>query len=191
MREEVDSGGETGRGETVPTRCPTYPSGYVVEEGTLVTWENEGGGTPFFFYNSVVIGGGGGREMDGVRVSGLHQLHQLLTITDCSLWTERSGDGQAKGRGLPAVSKLRTGAGDESEGRQEGEDEGNHVGAWRSTEEREDRVVSWRALADPARRRETREERRAKDAETRGRTGEIRMKKRRKGLGLVGHKDKK
>ena len=49
---------------------------------------------------------------------------------------------ERKVRGLPAASKLRTGAGNESEGRRERAGEGNHVGAWGSTEGREDREVS-------------------------------------------------
>jgi hypothetical protein len=118
----------------------------------------------------------------GESLSGLHQLHQLLTIADCPLWTKRSGDGRAKGKGLPAASKLRTGAGDESEERREREDGGNHVGAWGGTEEREDREASWRAPADPARRRETREERRARDSETGDRSADTRKEERRKGL---------
>ncbi len=89
---------------------------------------------------------------------------------------------ERKVRGLPAASKLRTGAGDESEGRREREGGGNHVGAWGSTEGREDREVSRRAPADPARRREAREERHARDAEIGGRAADTRKEERRKRL---------
>jgi hypothetical protein len=89
---------------------------------------------------------------------------------------------ERKVRGLPAASKLRTGVGDESEGRREREDGGNHVGAWGGTEEREGREASWRAPADPARRRETRGERRARDSETGGRSADARKEERRKGV---------
>jgi hypothetical protein len=65
-----------------------------------VTWEKEEGGAPFFFYNSVVIG-----------VSRLHQLHQLLTIADCPLWTKRAGDGRAKGKGLTCRIQVEDGRG--------------------------------------------------------------------------------
>jgi hypothetical protein len=98
---------------------------------------------------------------------------------------------ERKVRGLPTASKLRTGAGDKSEGRRDRADGGNHVGAWGGIEEREDREASWRAPADPARRREAREERRARDSETGGRSADTKKEERRKGLRLVGHKDKK
>jgi hypothetical protein len=51
-------GGGTGGGETVLTRCPTYPSSDIVEEGALATWEEEGCGAPFSLYKSAIIGGG-------------------------------------------------------------------------------------------------------------------------------------
>ncbi len=89
---------------------------------------------------------------------------------------------ERKVRGVPAASKLRTGAGDESAGRREREDGGNHVGAWGGTEEREDREVSWRAPADPTRRREAREERGASDSETGGRSANTRKEEHRIGL---------
>jgi hypothetical protein len=62
------------------------------------------------------------------------------------------------------------------------EDGRNHVGAWGVAGDREDRYASWRAPADPARRRGAREERHARDAETRGKTADTRKEERRKGL---------
>ena len=47
----------------------------------------------------------------GESVSGLHQLHQLLTIADCPLWTKRSGDGRAKGKGLTCRVQVEDGRG--------------------------------------------------------------------------------
>ncbi len=48
----------------------------------------------------------------GESVSGLHQLHQLLTIADCPLlWTKRSGDGRAKGKGLTCRVLVEGGRG--------------------------------------------------------------------------------
>jgi hypothetical protein len=75
----------------------------------------------------------------------------------------------------------KTGA-SKSEGRRERADGGNHVGAWGGIEEREDPEAWWRAPADPARRREAREERRARDSETGGRSADTRKEERRKGL---------